>query len=159
MGQDHKFRGNQYNSLYSDVVEPNPLPSNILKVTELGVTSAPLKSASFFLAPYCKDYTEDFMLCKAENQDPAYCLAEGRRVTRCATDFINKMRENCAQLYEAHWQCLERNNQDFYACRNRERPLNACVFEKIDGLKKELPGATLPPVHERTNVYFKPSEG
>jgi hypothetical protein len=29
---------------------------------------------------------EDFMLCKAENRDPAHCLKEGRRVTRCATD-------------------------------------------------------------------------
>lgn len=29
---------------------------------------------------------EDFMLCKAESRDPAHCLKEGRRVTRCATD-------------------------------------------------------------------------
>ena len=29
---------------------------------------------------------EDFMLCKAENRDPAHCLKEGRRVTRCAAD-------------------------------------------------------------------------
>lgn len=26
------------------------------------------------------------MLCKAENRDPAHCLQEGRRVTRCAQD-------------------------------------------------------------------------
>ena len=26
------------------------------------------------------------MLCKAENRDPAHCLKEGRRVTRCAQD-------------------------------------------------------------------------
>ena len=26
------------------------------------------------------------MLCKAENRDPAHCLLEGRRVTRCAAD-------------------------------------------------------------------------
>ena len=29
---------------------------------------------------------DDFMLCKAENRDPANCLKEGRRVTRCAQD-------------------------------------------------------------------------
>lgn len=29
---------------------------------------------------------EDFMLCKAENRDPAHCLKEGRRVTRCAAN-------------------------------------------------------------------------
>ena len=74
------------------------------------------------------------MLCKAENRDPAHCLKEGRRVTRCATDLyavsrislqptltilrfdishgsISKMRENCLQQFEAHWNCLEMNNQ------------------------------------------------
>lgn len=29
---------------------------------------------------------EDFMLCKAESRDPAHCLKEGRKVTRCAQD-------------------------------------------------------------------------
>ena len=28
------------------------------------------------------------MLCKQENRDPAHCLKEGRRVTRCATDLF-----------------------------------------------------------------------
>lgn len=36
--------------------DPTPLPSDIPKVKELGVTSAPLKSAAFFLGAYCKDY-------------------------------------------------------------------------------------------------------
>lgn len=92
--------------------EPTPLPEEVPKVQELGVTSAPLKSAAFFIGAYCKDYNgaqqydlcsnihelilsfygpriapEDFMLCKAENRtDPGHCLKEGRRVTRCATD-------------------------------------------------------------------------
>lgn len=79
------------------------VPQDTPKVAELGTTSAPLKSAAFFLGAYCKEYNgariqeaqqymanpsraEDFMLCKAENRDPAHCLKEGRRVTRCATD-------------------------------------------------------------------------
>jgi NADH dehydrogenase (ubiquinone) 1 alpha subcomplex subunit 8 len=37
---------------YSD---PNPLPSSVPHVDELGVTSAPLKSASFAIGQYCKD--------------------------------------------------------------------------------------------------------
>jgi NADH dehydrogenase (ubiquinone) 1 alpha subcomplex subunit 8 len=36
--------------------EPTPLPDSIPKVQELGVTSAPLKSAAFFLGAYCKEY-------------------------------------------------------------------------------------------------------
>ena len=80
------------------------------------------------------------MLCKAENRDPAHCLKEGRRVTRCAQDLyvsvtllspavlaekhtyvnvfpassrrrITKLRENCLAEFEKHWNCLEYNNQ------------------------------------------------
>ena len=36
--------------------DPTPLPADVPKVKELGVTSAPLKSAAFFLGAYCKDY-------------------------------------------------------------------------------------------------------
>jgi NADH dehydrogenase (ubiquinone) 1 alpha subcomplex subunit 8 len=45
-----------------------------------------LKSASFFIGEYCKEYNADFMLCKNENNDPEHCLKEGRKVTRCALD-------------------------------------------------------------------------
>lgn len=67
-------------------VEPSQLPEDIPKVEEIGTTSAPLKSASFFLGSYCQKYNEDYMLCKNESQDPGHCLKEGRRVTRCAQD-------------------------------------------------------------------------
>ena len=36
--------------------DPTPLPADVPKVKELGVTSAPLKSAAFFLGAFCKDY-------------------------------------------------------------------------------------------------------
>jgi NADH dehydrogenase (ubiquinone) 1 alpha subcomplex subunit 8 len=81
-------------------VDPNPLPSSVPKIDELGVTSAPLKSAAFFIGSHCREVnggftaheyseltiTEDFMLCKQENRDPAHCLKEGRKVTRCAAE-------------------------------------------------------------------------
>lgn len=75
------------------------------------------------------------MLCKSENRDPAHCLKEGRRVTRCAQDLyvfltrpflfwlltwhldrspfprITKLRENCLAEFDKHWNCLEYNNQ------------------------------------------------
>lgn len=38
---------------YSD---PNPMPKSVPHVDELGATSAPLKSASFFIGDYCKEF-------------------------------------------------------------------------------------------------------
>ena len=36
--------------------EPAPLPTSIPKVDEVGATSAPLKSAAFFIGAYCKEF-------------------------------------------------------------------------------------------------------
>ena len=97
---------------FSQSFDPNPMPKHVPHVNELGITSAPMLSASFHLVKFCKDYTgqltsprassllpcislklrpspymtDDFLLCRAENENPEHCLKEGRRVTRCATD-------------------------------------------------------------------------
>ncbi|KAK1924341.1 hypothetical protein DB88DRAFT_489965 [Papiliotrema laurentii] len=135
---------------YSD---PNPLPSSVPAIDELGVTSAPLKSASFFIGQHCKEVNEDFMLCKQENRDPAHCLKEGRKVTRCAADLITKLRENCLAEFDAHWKCLEQNNQYFYACRKPEKALNQCVFSKLN-LTKTIPGT--PEGHDQIHEKKRP---
>ncbi|KAF9317828.1 hypothetical protein BG000_011512 [Podila horticola] len=133
-------------------VDPTPAPAGSAH-PEVGATSAPLKSASFFIGSYCKDYNEDFMLCKDENSDPAHCLKEGRKVTRCAMDLITKLRENCEKEWEAHYKCLEKHNQEYYACRKPERTLNECVFSKLK-LEKVIPGASNTPIHLRENTIY-----
>ncbi|KAL8290471.1 hypothetical protein RQP46_002729 [Phenoliferia psychrophenolica] len=134
-----------------DYIDPAPLPKSIPHVDEIGVTSAPLKTASFFIGEHCKDYNEDFMLCKAESRDPEHCLKEGRKVTRCAQDLITKVRTTCLKEFDAHWECLERNNQEFFLCRKPETAFNSCIFEKLK-LSKTIPGspAGKPQIHEKS---------
>lgn len=128
-------------------VESMPWPKDEPQVEEVGATSAPLKSIAFFFGQYCKPYSDDFMLCKNENRNPEHCLLEGRRVTRCAQDLcvresdpsIQKIGDKCGQEWDAHWQCLEQNNQvrardshqAYMPCRKFERPLNKCVLEQL----------------------------
>ncbi len=68
------------------LVDTTPLPDSIPKVKELGVSSAPLLSAAYFIGARCRDYNDDFMKCKTDNPGKGEfdCLQEGRRVTRCA---------------------------------------------------------------------------
>ncbi|KAK4048063.1 ndufa8, NADH-ubiquinone oxidoreductase complex I 19kd subunit [Microbotryomycetes sp. JL221] len=129
-----------------DYVDPTPMPKDVPHVDELGVTSAPLKTASFFIGQHCQKYNEDFMLCKAEDRNPEHCLKEGRKVTR-----IMKLKTTCLEEFNAHWQCLERNNQEFYLCRKPESKFNSCVYEKLN-LKKEIPGSPegQPQIHEKS---------
>jgi NADH dehydrogenase (ubiquinone) 1 alpha subcomplex subunit 8 len=68
------------------LIDTTPLPAEIPPVTEVGSSSAPLLSASFFIGARCKPYNDDFMQCKSESSGKGEieCLKEGRRVTRCA---------------------------------------------------------------------------
>lgn len=109
--------------------ELQELPESIPKVDEVGCTSAPLESVGFQLGMFCKKYNDDFILCKNESTNPADCLKEGRRVTRCAADFISKLKANCQSEWQAHYQCLENSNHHLWQCREQERPLNKCIFD------------------------------
>jgi NADH dehydrogenase (ubiquinone) 1 alpha subcomplex subunit 8 len=68
------------------LIDTTPMPDHIPKVPEIGASSAPLMSASFFIGARCKAYNDDFMKCKtdANGRGEIECLKEGRKVTRCA---------------------------------------------------------------------------
>jgi NADH dehydrogenase (ubiquinone) 1 alpha subcomplex subunit 8 len=102
-------------------------------VTEIGSSSAPLLSASYFIGARCKAYNDDFMLCKTESNGKGEldCLREGRKVTRCAASVLEDVTKNCLETFRAHWECLDNNNHQLWQCRRFERNLNACVFEKL----------------------------
>ncbi|MCJ1447046.1 MAG: hypothetical protein MMC23_007555 [Stictis urceolatum] len=121
--------------------DTTPLPDSIPKVNELGASSAPLMSASYFIGARCRAYNDDYMKCKTEayGKGAMDCMKEGRKVTRCAGSVIDDINKNCLEQFRLHWQCLEKNNQQMWQCRNSERPLNACVFEKLK-LEKTIPG-------------------
>jgi NADH dehydrogenase (ubiquinone) 1 alpha subcomplex subunit 8 len=56
-------------------VDPTPLPANVPKVKELGTTSAPLKSAAFFIGAYCKEFN-GLRLCLFRTTIPsAYAMS------------------------------------------------------------------------------------
>lgn len=68
------------------LIDTTPLPDDIPKVQEIGSSSAPLMSASFFIGARCKAYNDDYMVCKhdANGRGELECMKEGRKVTRCA---------------------------------------------------------------------------
>ncbi|CAG8799073.1 16315_t:CDS:2, partial [Racocetra fulgida] len=72
---------------------------------------------------------------KNENNDPAHCLKEE---------------------FEAHWQCLDRNNQELRHCRGLERKFNSCVFNALN-LEKVIPGSppNKPPIHLKERPLYK----
>ncbi|KAK4216790.1 hypothetical protein QBC37DRAFT_80976 [Rhypophila decipiens] len=139
------------------LIDTTPLPDSIPKVKELGATSAPLMSASFFIGARCKDYNDDFMQCKTENPGKGEfeCLKEGRRVTRCARSVIDDINKSCLEQFRTHWNCLEMQNHQLWQCRPAEWKLNKCVFENL-GLEKTIPDQpkNSTPVHLRPRQIY-----
>ncbi|ODV65324.1 NADH dehydrogenase, alpha subcomplex, subunit 8 [Hyphopichia burtonii NRRL Y-1933] len=121
-------------------IDKNQLPKDIPEVDEVGATSAPLLSASYFIGAKCKPYNDDFMLCKDEkNGGTLECLKEGRRVTRCAISVLKDINKYCFDEFKLHYECLEQENHRLGNCRSSEKLLNKCVFNNLK-LEKKIPG-------------------
>ncbi|ODV91145.1 hypothetical protein CANCADRAFT_117615 [Tortispora caseinolytica NRRL Y-17796] len=144
---------------YGLVVEPAPMPPHIPEVPEIGASSAPLMSASFFIGARCKPYGDDYLLCKKEanGRGELDCLSEGRRVTRCAISVLSDIKKHCAKEFFTHWDCLDRNELEFRNCRPAEAILNSCVYKNL-GLEKKIPGTAegTTPIHLREKYIYKP---
>ena len=142
---------------YALVADTTSMPSHIPDVAEVGATSAPLKSASFFIGARCLPYNDDYMLCKKEANGTGEldCLKEGRRVTRCAISVLEDLNKPCLEAFRLHWQCLEQQNHQFWGCRPAERLLNKCVFDKLK-LEKRIPQVE-EQIHLKKNPLLKPN--
>ncbi|KAL2057845.1 hypothetical protein ABVK25_001462 [Lepraria finkii] len=139
------------------LLDTTPLPDSVPRVTEVGASSAPLLSASFFIGARCGAYNDDYMKCKedAHGRGEIDCMKEGRKVTRCAASVLDDINKNCLEEFRKHWQCLDNNNQQLWHCRRPEQLLNKCVFDKL-GLEKKIPGVpdNETPVHLRKRQIF-----
>lgn len=123
-----------------DNQEKTELPADIPAVDEVGATSAPLLSASYFIGARCKPYNDDFMLCKdANNGGTLECLKEGRRVTRCAISVLKDINKYCFDEFKLHYECLEQENHRLGSCRATEKIFKKCVFDNLK-LEKRVPG-------------------
>jgi NADH dehydrogenase (ubiquinone) 1 alpha subcomplex subunit 8 len=158
--EDKMSIGREAVNKHALVVDPTPMPDDIPDVPEIGATSAPLKSASFYIGARCLPYNDDYMLCKEEAKGTGEldCLKEGRRVTRCAISVLEDINKHCLKEFRLHWQCLEQQNHQFYGCRPAEKLLSKCVFDNLK-LEKKIPntpeGET--PVHLKENPLNKPN--
>ncbi|KAM4065395.1 CHCH domain-containing protein [Hirsutella rhossiliensis] len=122
------------------LIDTTPLPDDVPAVKEIGASSAPLLSASFFIGARCRDYNDDYMQCKTEKpgRGEFECMKEGRRVTRCAQSVIQDINTHCLAEFRKHWECLDDRNHQLWQCRPAEWKLNKCVFDNIK-LEKKIP--------------------
>ncbi|PIK34840.1 putative NADH dehydrogenase [Apostichopus japonicus] len=94
-------------------------------------------SAGHHLGRQCDKANKEFMLCKAEEQDPRKCLREGRAVSRCAFEFFDQLKQNCSESFTAYWTCVDTSEHRLYRCRKEQGEFDRCVFDKLGWVRPE----------------------
>lgn len=102
-----------------------------LTVPELEITSSVFRAVSHHMGYYCDAPSKEFMLCRAEDQDPRKCIQEGKEVTRCGFEFLRKLKKTCLAEFNQYHRCIDHSGREmyFYNCRNTQKVYDDCVKE------------------------------
>jgi NADH dehydrogenase (ubiquinone) 1 alpha subcomplex subunit 8 len=131
------------------------MPGHIPKVEEVGASSAPLMSASYFIGARCRSYNDDYMQCKTEayGRGELECMKEGRRVTRCAASvyevpsFGPRTRLTVRQTERHQWKLLRSIQTALALSRQQQSPIVAvpATWKGVEQMRLREDRETAPP--------------
>jgi len=111
-----------------------PAPKDLDVPQEIELTSAPLRAAAHHMGKWCDNESKEFMLCRYEEADPRYCIKEGKAVTACGVDFLNRLKKHCYEEFTQYWQCVDYRGNGRYrmsSCRAQQTVYDNCVLEHL----------------------------
>lgn len=88
-------------------------------------------SHAMWLGKFCDNQCKEFMLCRAEEQDPRKCLKEGQDVTECGLQFFRKVKQTCRDEAEWYTKCLIFSGHDveYKLCRPEQALFDNCMYD------------------------------
>ncbi|GAB0494777.1 hypothetical protein MMPV_006073 [Pyropia vietnamensis] len=92
-------------------------------------TSSVLYAAARELSRVCGRVNADYLACKARDENPAACLAEGERVQRCSLNLIKELSAQCPSEFTGYAACIDRQASEEYMfehCRSEQAALAGC---------------------------------
>jgi len=104
-----------------------------LTVPELEITSSVFRAVSHHMGFYCDAQSKEFMLCRAETQDPRKCIIQGKEVTRCGFEFLRKLKKTCLTEFNQYHRCIDHSDcdMDLRNCRQTQSVYDDCVKENL----------------------------
>ncbi|KAH9524425.1 ndufa8, NADH-ubiquinone oxidoreductase complex I 19kd subunit [Bulinus truncatus] len=92
------------------------------------------------MGKYCDNVSKEFILCRTEENDPRKCLNEGKEVTRCAFEFLGKIKKSCYAEFTQYMDCIDHSgmSMEFKNCRKTQAVFDACVKENLGQDRPEL---------------------
>jgi len=121
-----------------------------LTVPEIEITSSVFRACAHHLGKYCDEQSKEFMLCRAEDQDPRNCINEGKEVTRCGLEFLTKLKKSCLAEFNQYAQCIDHSstNMALKNCRKTQAVYDNCVKEHFGQDRPELGYFTRARIHD-----------
>jgi len=109
-------------------------PDEELTVQELTVSSPILRAIVPYMGYACDTTGKEYMLCKLEERDPRKCLKEGKDITACGLNFLQRTKQTCRSELTAFARCIEWNSMDmnFEYCRRDQAVLDECMLQKMN---------------------------
>jgi len=116
----------------------------------------------------CRAENLAFLSCKAEDENPAKCLAQGAAVQNCVSELLVRLSEACPEQFTAYSKCMEDHPVELYSfddCRWHEKKLAQCAVKALDieraakAIKVEVfePPKIFPPVQNGPPPSIKAS--
>jgi len=121
-----------------------------LTIPEIEITSSVFRAVSHHLGFYCDAPSKEFMLCRAETQDPRKCIIEGKEVTRCGFEFLRKLKKSCLSEFNQYHRCIDHSDteMDFKNCRKTQAVYDDCVKENLGQDRPDIGHFTKVRIHD-----------
>jgi NADH dehydrogenase (ubiquinone) 1 alpha subcomplex subunit 8 len=109
-------------------------PSNVNNTFLLEITKTQTKLMCFKNKLNFNFKLKEFMLCRNEERDPRKCLEYNKDVSKCALEFFNKVKVNCAETFTDYWHCLDSapgGRMSYKNCVATQKLFDQCMAEKV----------------------------
>lgn len=95
----------------------------------MSAKSSVLYAAAKEIGAHCASENDAFLRCKANDENPEVCLAEGERVQTCALGVLKSAMETCGDAFQQYADCLDKQISQEYMferCRKTEAAFVEC---------------------------------
>lgn len=111
----------------------------------MSAKSSVLYAAAKEIGAHCATENDAFLRCKANDENPEVCLAEGERVQTCALGVLKSAMETCGDAFQQYADCLDKQISQEYMFERCRKPEAAFVECRSLTAQSSYDAASAPP--------------
>uniref|UniRef100_A0A914E265 NADH dehydrogenase [ubiquinone] 1 alpha subcomplex subunit 8 n=2 Tax=Acrobeloides nanus TaxID=290746 RepID=A0A914E265_9BILA len=127
-----------------------PSDEDLTVPQEITLSTPWFKAVAAYMNKACEEEIKEFMLLRAEYQDPRKTLKEGAAVTACGVKFLQGLKKSCQAETKKFANCIDHGSKELFIskCHKEQSFLDKCVEEHLGLERPELGYFSKLHVHE-----------